>query len=77
MRRCGKACSTRFSSNEPQTPANLSGLLIGFDQAREDIREALGALGNGYFATRAAALWAVTDDIYYPGTARDNIAVQD
>ena len=32
------------------------------------MREALCALGNGYFATRGAAAWARADDIHYPGT---------
>lgn len=40
----------------------------GFDPAQEGIREALCTLGNGYFATRGAAAWAVADDIHYPGT---------
>jgi beta-phosphoglucomutase family hydrolase len=40
----------------------------GFDPAREGIREALCALGNGYFATRGAAAGAVADGIHYPGT---------
>jgi trehalose/maltose hydrolase-like predicted phosphorylase len=40
----------------------------GFDQASEGIREALCTLGNGYFATRAAASWAVADGVHYPGT---------
>ena len=39
-----------------------------FDPARERIREALCTLGNGYFATRGAAPWAVADDVHYPGT---------
>lgn len=39
-----------------------------FDPAREGIREALCTLGNGYFATRGAAVEAVADDIHYPGT---------
>jgi trehalose/maltose hydrolase-like predicted phosphorylase len=40
----------------------------GFDPANEGIREALCTLGNGYFATRAAAAWAIADAIHYPGT---------
>ncbi len=40
----------------------------GYDPAREGIREALCTLGNGYFATRAAALWAGADGAHYPGT---------
>ena len=39
----------------------------GFDQVSEGIREALCTLGNGYFATRAAASWAVADGVHYPG----------
>ena len=39
-----------------------------FDAAKEGIREALCTLGNGYFATRAAATWAVADGVHYPGT---------
>jgi len=40
----------------------------GFDEASEGIREALCTVGNGYFATRAAASWAVADGVHYPGT---------
>lgn len=40
----------------------------GFDPPNEGIREALCTLGNGYFATRAAAAWAVADGVHYPGT---------
>jgi beta-phosphoglucomutase family hydrolase len=39
-----------------------------FDPAREGIREALCALGNGYFVTRGAAVWAQADGTHYPGT---------
>ena len=40
----------------------------GYDPAREGIRESLCTLGNGYFATRAAAVWAKEDGTHYPGT---------
>jgi len=40
----------------------------GFDPVAEGTREALCALGNGYFTTRAAAPWAVADEVHYPGT---------
>ena len=40
----------------------------GYDQAQEGIRESLCTLGNGYFATRAAAVWATADGTHYPGT---------
>ncbi len=40
----------------------------GFDPAREGVREALCALGNGYFATRGAAAETAADGVHYPGT---------
>jgi trehalose/maltose hydrolase-like predicted phosphorylase len=40
----------------------------GFDPAQEALREALCALGNGRFASRAAAPEADSDGIHYPGT---------
>ncbi len=40
----------------------------GFDLEHEGIREALCTLGNGYFATRGAAVGARADDSHYPGT---------
>ncbi|MCB1948676.1 beta-phosphoglucomutase family hydrolase [Nitrosomonas sp.] len=39
-----------------------------FDPAQEGIRESLCTIGNGYFATRAAATWAIADGTHYPGT---------
>ncbi len=42
----------------------------GYDSQDEGHREALFALGNGYFVTRAAAIEATADDIHYPGTYR-------
>ena len=39
-----------------------------FDPPREGIREALCALGNGYFSTRGTLPGAVADGIHYPGT---------
>lgn len=39
-----------------------------FDADCEGTREALCALGNGYFTTRGAACWARADDVHYPGT---------
>ncbi|WP_051940230.1 glycoside hydrolase family 65 protein [Phaeacidiphilus oryzae] len=40
----------------------------GFDPEREGQREALCAVGNGYFVTRAAAPESVADGVHYPGT---------
>jgi trehalose/maltose hydrolase-like predicted phosphorylase len=51
-----------------EPPSTWSLVYEGFDPAREGIREALCALGNGYFATRGAAVWARADGMHYPGT---------
>jgi trehalose/maltose hydrolase-like predicted phosphorylase/beta-phosphoglucomutase-like phosphatase (HAD superfamily) len=40
----------------------------GFDPGRQGLREALCALGNGYFVTRGALPEATADDVNYPGT---------
>jgi beta-phosphoglucomutase-like phosphatase (HAD superfamily) len=40
----------------------------GFDPARQGLREALCALGNGYFVTRGALPEAEADGVNYPGT---------
>ena len=40
----------------------------GFDPEQEGLREALCALGNGYFCTRGAAVEADAGDVHYPGT---------
>jgi alpha,alpha-trehalase len=39
----------------------------GYDPGQEKLREALCALGNGYFVTRAAAPDSVAGDVHYPG----------
>jgi trehalose/maltose hydrolase-like predicted phosphorylase len=41
-----------------------------FDPRHEGQREALCALGNGYFVTRGAVPWAGEDRPHYPGTYR-------
>jgi beta-phosphoglucomutase family hydrolase len=51
-----------------EPPSAWSLVYEGFDPAREGIREALCALGNGFFATRAAMSWSMADDVHYPGT---------
>lgn len=51
-----------------EPPSSWSLVFEGFDPAEEGTREALCALGNGYFATRGAAPWAVADGTHYPGT---------
>ena len=54
------------ATTEPPAPWSL--VFEGFDPAQEGIREALCTLGNGYFATRAAAAGSVADGVHYPGT---------
>jgi trehalose/maltose hydrolase-like predicted phosphorylase len=51
-----------------RTAEEWSLVFDGYDPAREGIRESLCTLGNGYFATRAAAVWAIGDGTHYPGT---------
>jgi len=40
----------------------------GCRPVQEGLREALTALGNGYFVTRGACFWASDDGTHYPGT---------
>jgi trehalose/maltose hydrolase-like predicted phosphorylase len=40
----------------------------GYEPAEERLREALCALGNGYFATRGALPECAADEVHYPGT---------
>jgi trehalose/maltose hydrolase-like predicted phosphorylase/beta-phosphoglucomutase-like phosphatase (HAD superfamily) len=49
-------------------PSVWSLVYDGFDPARQGLREALCALGNGYFVTRGALPEAEADDVNYPGT---------
>jgi trehalose/maltose hydrolase-like predicted phosphorylase len=58
----------RGSRAAPPQPDGWSLVYEGFDPEGERVRESLCALGNGYFATRGAAPWAVADGERYPGT---------
>jgi len=61
----------RTPAQVPQAAEDASAWSLvfdGFEPAKEGIREALCTLGNGYFATRAAAVWAEADGVHYPGT---------
>lgn len=51
-----------------ESPSGWSLIYESFDPQREGTREALCALGNGYFETRGALCWARDDDVHYPGT---------
>lgn len=50
-----------------QTPSEWSLAFESFDPLQEGCREALCALGNGYFGVRGAAPWARADGQRYPG----------
>lgn len=65
--RLGPAASPEPGQAAPDA-STWSLVFESFDPAQEGVREALCALGNGYFATRAAAPWAVADGVHYPGT---------
>jgi trehalose/maltose hydrolase-like predicted phosphorylase/beta-phosphoglucomutase-like phosphatase (HAD superfamily) len=52
-----------------ERPPNVWTLVYdGFDPARHGLREALCAVGNGYFVTRGALPEATADEVHYPGT---------
>jgi alpha,alpha-trehalase len=51
-----------------ETQTGWEQIYIGFDPEDEGRREALCALGNGYFVTRGAAPEAKMDAVHYPGT---------
>jgi len=52
-----------------ERPPNVWTLVYdGFDPARQGLREALCAVGNGYLVTRGALPEATADGVHYPGT---------
>jgi beta-phosphoglucomutase family hydrolase len=53
---------------DPKRENSWSQVYMGFDPKDEGRREALCALGNGYFVTRGTAPEARADDVHYPGT---------
>jgi trehalose/maltose hydrolase-like predicted phosphorylase len=53
------------ASGEPGSEWSL--VYRTFDPSHEGVREALCALGNGYFGTRGSAPWARADGVRYPG----------
>ncbi|MDZ8259286.1 glycoside hydrolase family 65 protein [Nostoc sp. ChiQUE01b] len=60
-----------FSHNNTHDSKDAWSLVFdGYDPKDEGHREALCALGNGYFVTRAVAIEATADEIHYPGTYR-------
>jgi trehalose/maltose hydrolase-like predicted phosphorylase/beta-phosphoglucomutase-like phosphatase (HAD superfamily) len=53
---------------EERPPSVWSLAYEGFDPRHQGLREALCALGNGYFVTRGALPEARADEVNYPGT---------
>ncbi|MEN3270302.1 HAD-IA family hydrolase, partial [Pseudonocardia sp.] len=51
-----------------QPPSVWTLVYDSFDPARQGLREALLALGNGYMVTRGALPESEADDVHYPGT---------
>jgi trehalose/maltose hydrolase-like predicted phosphorylase/beta-phosphoglucomutase-like phosphatase (HAD superfamily) len=51
-----------------QPPSVWTLVYDSFDPARQGLREALLALGNGYMVTRGALPESDADDVHYPGT---------
>ena len=67
--RSGEPSGHRRGSATPGRPPSVWTLAYdSFDPARQGLREALCALGNGYFVTRGALPEAEADGVNYPGT---------
>ncbi len=63
-----KASAERRRRQRERPPSVWSLVYDGFDPERQGLREALCALGNGYFVTRGALPEARADGVNYPGT---------
>ena len=63
-----KASAERRRRQREQPPSVWSLVYDGFDPEHQGLREALCALGNGYFVTRGALPEARADGVNYPGT---------
>jgi trehalose/maltose hydrolase-like predicted phosphorylase/beta-phosphoglucomutase-like phosphatase (HAD superfamily) len=63
-----RAAVERRRRQTERPPSVWSHVYDGFDPERQGLREALCALGNGYFVTRGALPEAQADGINYPGT---------
>jgi trehalose/maltose hydrolase-like predicted phosphorylase/beta-phosphoglucomutase-like phosphatase (HAD superfamily) len=63
-----RAAAERRRRFEERPPSVWSLVHEGFDPERQGLREALCALGNGYFVTRGALPEARADGVNYPGT---------
>src|SRR6266542_1795652 len=63
-----KAAVERRQRQTERPPSVWSLVYDGFDPERQGLRDALCALRNGYFVTRAALPEAQADGVNYPGT---------
>jgi trehalose/maltose hydrolase-like predicted phosphorylase/beta-phosphoglucomutase-like phosphatase (HAD superfamily) len=64
-----RRAAVELRQRHTQRPPSVWTLVYdSFDPARQGLREALCALGNGYFVTRGAHPEAEADGINYPGT---------
>ena len=63
-----RAAAELRQRHEERPPSVWSLVYDGFDPERQGLREALCALGNGYFVTRGALPEAQADGVNYPGT---------
>jgi alpha,alpha-trehalase len=64
-----RQAAAELRQRHTQRPPSVWTLVYdGFDPARQGLREALCALGNGYFVTRGALPEAGADGVNYPGT---------
>jgi trehalose/maltose hydrolase-like predicted phosphorylase/beta-phosphoglucomutase-like phosphatase (HAD superfamily) len=63
-----RAAAERRRRHTERPPSVWTLVYDGFDPERQGLREALCALGNGYFVTRGALPETQADGVNYPGT---------
>jgi trehalose/maltose hydrolase-like predicted phosphorylase/beta-phosphoglucomutase-like phosphatase (HAD superfamily) len=63
-----KSSAERWRRQRERPPSVWSLFYDGFDPEHQGLREALCALGNGFFVTRGALPEAHADDVHYPGS---------
>jgi trehalose/maltose hydrolase-like predicted phosphorylase/beta-phosphoglucomutase-like phosphatase (HAD superfamily) len=64
----GRAAAELRQRHTERPPSLWTLVYDGFDPARQGLREALCAVGNGYFVTRGALPEVTADEVNYPGT---------
>jgi trehalose/maltose hydrolase-like predicted phosphorylase/beta-phosphoglucomutase-like phosphatase (HAD superfamily) len=64
-----RGAAAELRRRHTERPASVWRLVYdGFDPARQGLREALCAVGNGYVVSRGALPEAAADQVHYPGT---------